>query len=160
MPRVRRRERGQTRLSQRVWHAGPIVLIVALASFDALLLLFPGFRHATWHQISISVVRQQVDYNALYFAKPGDLPSHISPGTLSEFSFAIKREGEPTEVRYTVVLTDRRGTSLLTSRDIRLQAGTPSVITEDFSVPVAGTFEVGVTLSSQGTAIAFHGRAS
>jgi hypothetical protein len=106
------------------------------------------------------MVRKQVDYTALYFAKPGDLPSHISPGTLSEFSFVIKREGEPTKVRYTVVLTDGRGTSLLTSRNIRLHAGTPSVVTEDFRVPVAGAFEVGVTLSSQGTAIAFHGRAS
>jgi hypothetical protein len=134
-------------------------LLVALGAFDALLFL-PGVRHAAWHQISLSVIRQQVDYNALYFAKPGDLPSHVSPGTLSEFSFAIKREGAPSNVRYTVVLTDRRGTSLLTSRDIRLQAGRTSVITETFSVPVAGTFEVGVTLSSQRTAIAFHGRAS
>ncbi len=134
----------------------PVVVVVCLVGLGA----FPTFRHALWHQISISVVRQPAAYDQLYFTKPLDLPSHVASGTTSDFSFAIKREGGPTTVGYAVVLTDAQGTRLLAQHSVRVVAGIPSVFTETFEVPLPGAFEVGVKLSSQNIAIAFHGRAS
>jgi len=159
MQEVRRSGPSSGPRGRRVWFAGVCFLIVIVGAF-IVFRAYPAFRHAAFHQISLSMVRQQADYDALYFAKPAALPSHVTPGTPSEFSFAIKREGVPTKVGYTVVLTDGQGTSLLTKGKIELHAGATRVITEDFSVPVAGAFEVGVALSSNGTSIAFHGRAS
>jgi hypothetical protein len=159
MQEVRRSGPSSGPRGRRVWFAGLCLLIVVVGAVIAFR-AFPAFRHATFHQISLSVVRQEADYDALYFAKPAALPSHVTLGTPSEFSFAIKREGEPTRVGYTVILTDGQGTSLLTKGKIELHAGAAHVVTEDFSVPVAGAFEVGVVLSSDHTSIAFHGHAS
>jgi hypothetical protein len=127
----------------------------------ALLLGFVAeFRHSVWHQVSLSIIRKQPVYNALYFTEPQDLPSHIPTGVVSQFSFDIKRVGPPTNVRYTIELSDAEGTTLLTGRDVLLDARELRVISEQFSVPVAGAFEVGVTLSSRNTRIDFHGQAS
>jgi hypothetical protein len=138
-------------------------LVLALCLFVggfALTRAFPGFRHALWHQISLSVVRQPATYDALYFTRPLALPSRVAAGIPSEFSFTITRQGASATVGYTVSLTDGQGTSLLATRRVRVDPGVPSVITQSFRVPAAGAFEVGVELSSQKVAIAFHGRAS
>jgi hypothetical protein len=143
----------------RVWLAG-IVLVALVVDCFVVGRAYPALRHSVWHQISISVMRKHVSYDALYFTKPLALPSRIPVGTPSEFSFALKRQGSRAKVGYTVVLTDARGTLRLSRRSIWVDAERPSVIQENFQVPVAGPFEVGVNLSSQKTAIAFHGRAS
>jgi hypothetical protein len=131
-----------------------IAIVVLLVDFLA------PFRHSIWNQVSLSIIRKQPAYNALYFTRPADLPSQVPTGVVSRFSFDIRRVGPPTKARYTIQLSDATGTTLLTGRDVSLRAGKPIVISEQFSVPVSGAFEVGVTLSSHHTQIEFHGDAS
>ena len=134
--------------------AGAIALVLSLGALCAV------HRHTIWHQIVISVVRQQTVYNQLYFTAPLSLPSRISLGAPAQFSFEIKRDGPPTSARYTVRLTDPQGSFLLDKQSVRLDARTASIIVQTFRVPVPGAFEMSVTLSPYRSTIEFHGRAS
>ena len=158
MPRVRPTRSAPTR-RPRPWITR-VLIVVVLVELGLLVALRPALRHSIWHQVSLSVIRKQVAYNELYFTKPPNLPSRISVGAPSEFSFAIKRDGGPVRVAYAVTLTDAQGTTRLTRQDVGVSPKAPSVITEEFRVPVSGAFEVGVTLSPHGTRIYFHGQAS
>jgi hypothetical protein len=132
------------------------------AVLAALLIAVPicaPYRQRIWHQIQLSVVRQPLAYDELYFASSLNLPVRISSGIVADVAFDIRRDGPPTRVRYRVFVIDSRGTSTISQGSVRLRAVSPSVVVEAFRIPVKGAFELGVQLLPAGPAIGFHGQA-
>jgi hypothetical protein len=119
-----------------------------------------AYRHPIWQQIQLSTVRQPVAYNELYFTASTALPVHVTAKVASEVTFAARRDGPPTVVRYNVYLTDSRGTARVGTGSVRLSPAAPSVVVERFRVPVTGSFALEVRLLPSGPDIMFHGQAS
>ncbi len=137
--------------------------LLAGALCAALVLAAPicvAYRNPIWHQIQLSILRQPVAYDELYFTASTALPVQVAPDVTSRVAFGIRRDGPPATVRYKVFLTDSRGTSRARAGSVRLGAAVPSVVVERFRVPVSGPFEFEVRLLPSGPDIMFHGQAS
>jgi hypothetical protein len=129
----------------------------------ALVLIAPicvAYRHPIWRQAQLSTVRQPVAYDELYFTASTALPVDVGRGVASKVTFAVRRDGAATVVRYDVLLTDSHGTSEVGVGSVGLSPAAPAMVTERFSVPVTGSFALEVRLVPSGPDIMFHGRAS
>lgn len=135
----------------------------AAALFAALVLVTSIcviYRHPIWQQVQLSTVRQPAAYDELYFTASTALPVHVTSKVASEVTFAVRRDGTSTVVRYNVLLTDSQGTTRAGAGSVRLNPDAPSVVTEGFRVPVTGSFVLEVRLVPSGPDILFHGQAS
>lgn len=139
--------------TRRLTVVGVILVVLTVGSFVA------KYHHSVWHQLSISVVRQNDAYDELFFLKSRALPSRLPAGSASEFSFEIERVGIPTMVHYAAELKDAQNTTTLSIRSVLIQSNAPYVVTEHFQVPVPGPFEIEIVVPSQRLTINFHGEA-
>lgn len=142
------------------WRRRRYPVAAVLAALVVIAPICVAYRHPIWQQVQLSTVRQPVAYNELYFTASTALPVHVTAEAASEVTFAVRRDGSSTVVRYNVVLTDAQGTNQAGSGSVRLNPGPPAVVSESFRVPVKGPFVLEVTLVPAGPDILFHGQAS